>query len=351
MAMAVPHLNALDEPVLLVEGLTKHFTVRGRARSRAESVVRAVNGVDLVLAPRETLALVGESGCGKSTTGRLIVRLLEPTEGRIVFRGEDITHHRRRQLRDIRRELQIVFQDPFASLNPRLPVREILAEPLRIHGAFDRRQGPRRVQQLLDLVGLAREHADRFPHEFSGGQRQRIAIARALALNPRLIVLDEPVSALDVSVQAQIINLLEELQEELDLTYLFISHDLSVVRHIADRVAVMYLGQIVELGESNDVFEQASHPYTQALLSAAPVADPRAKGRRERIRLVGELETAAAGEQAQCPFRPRCWRAFDRCAIETPELTCDYGSRHPAACFRPVAFSEPRAGGEERPSS
>lgn len=330
--------------MLRVEGLTKHFVGRGRSRHSA-SVVRAVDGVDFVITTGETLALVGESGCGKSTTGRLIVRLLEPTAGRIVFRGADITDCRRRQLRDVRRELQIVFQDPFASLNPRLPVREILAEPLRIHGAFDRHRGPSRVQELLALVGLTREQADRFPHEFSGGQRQRIAIARALALNPSVVVLDEPVSALDVSIQAQIINLLEELQEELGLTYLFITHDLSVVRHIADRVAVMYLGRIVELGGCDEVFEQPSHPYTRALLSAAPVADPRAK--RERIRLVGELETATADEKAQCPFRPRCPQAFDRCAVEAPKLTREYGSPHPAACFRPVTLGEPLAAGEE----
>src|SRR5581483_4362378 len=240
----------------------------------------------------ETLAIVGESGCGKSTTGKLIVRLLEPSSGRIIFRGEDITHRSRRELRDVRRHLQIVFQDPYASLNPRARVEDILAEPLHIHGEWDRISGPRHILELLERVGLSADHRNRLPHEFSGGQRQRIAIARALALSPRLLVLDEPVSALDLSVQAQIINLLLDLRAELGLSLIFISHDLSVGRHVADRIAVMYLGKIVEIGTAAELLRSPCHPYTQALLSAAPASEPAERGFKRRIRFAGHVPSA-----------------------------------------------------------
>jgi oligopeptide/dipeptide ABC transporter ATP-binding protein len=324
-------LTAARGALLQVEELTKEYRVRGRA-VRGASLIRAVDSVDLELARGETLALVGESGCGKSTTGRMIVRLLEPTAGRIVFDGEDITHLGRRALRSIRSKLQIVFQDPFASLNPRLRVRDIIAEPLRIHGLYAHGGGRQRVLELLDRVSLASDHAERFPHELSGGQRQRIAIARALALDPQLVVLDEPVSALDLSVQAQIINLLEELQDELGLAYLFISHDLTVVRHISNRVAVMYLGRIVELGDADEVFERPRHPYTNALLSAAPVMNPRQRGGRARIRLTGELPNPTAPPPG-CTFHSRCWKVATRCRQEAPLLE---GPEHAAACFFPV---------------
>jgi oligopeptide/dipeptide ABC transporter ATP-binding protein len=319
-----------DEELLRVEDLVVHFPIRSGPLLRVTGHVHAVDGVSFALAAGQTLGLVGESGCGKSTLALAIMRLLDPTSGRIVFRGTDVSAFSRRQLRSIRRGIQIVFQDPHASLNPRMTVHDIVGEPFEIHGVLDRRQRRGRVAELLEMVGLSPEHASRYPHQFSGGQLQRVGIARALALEPQVLVLDEPVSALDVSIQAQIITLLQELQEALGLAYLFISHDLSVVRHIADRVAVMYLGTIVETGERRAIYQQATHPYTQALLAAVPIPDP---SRRDRARplATGEMPTAARPPSG-CRFRTRCWKADDRCAAEPPALVDRFGHGHPSAC-------------------
>ena len=325
-----------DGPELLrIEGLKVHFPVRSVVLKRTIGSVQAVDGVDLSIAEGETLGVVGESGCGKSTLGRAILRLVEPTGGRIFFEGREITGLAQSALRPFRSRMQIVLQDPFSSLNPRMTVRSIIAEPLNVHDVGDRASRQSRVDELLDLVGLDLEHGDRFPHEFSGGERQRIGIARALALDPKLLVLDEPVSALDVSIQAQIINLLDRLQRELGLAYLFIAHDLSVVRHICDRVAVMYLGKVVETGTQEDVYERPVHPYTQALLSAVPVPDPAQRGARTRIVLTGDVPSPQ-DPPSGCRFRTRCHRAEDRCAQEVPELKVREVGAHESACHFPA---------------
>jgi peptide/nickel transport system ATP-binding protein len=322
---------ANGRPIIGVTDLVKHYPITsGRLVRRRVAEAHAVCGVSLELRERETLGLVGESGCGKSTTARSILQLLPATSGSVRFEGQELTTQTRRQLRPLRRHVQVVFQDPFASLDPRMPVGEIVAEPLHVHERWDHRAGPARVAELFRLVGLNPEHRNRYPHEFSGGQRQRVGIARALALEPKVLVLDEPVSALDVSIQAGVVNLLEDLQDRLGLSYLFIAHDLSVVRHISDRVAVMYLGKIVETGTRSQVYDAPSHPYTQALLSAVPVPDPKAERRRRRILLTGDVPSAASPPSG-CRFRTRCWKAQGICATEEPALT-DRGQGHPVAC-------------------
>jgi len=327
----------MSDPVLRVRGLTKEFPIRQGVFRRQVGTVSALDGVDLDVAERETLGMVGESGCGKTTFGRSVLRLVEPTAGSIEFRGEDVLAASPQRLRQLRRSLQIVFQDPFASLNPRMPVRDIVAEPLVIHGT-ERREAFTRVDALLASVGLSPEHGNRYPHEFSGGQRQRIGIARALALDPEFVVLDEPVSALDVSVQAQVINLLEDLQDRLGLTYLMIAHDLSVVRHVADRIAVMYLGHLVELTDGETLYERPAHPYTHALLSAVPVADPRTERSRERIVIAGDLPSPA-DPPSGCRFRTRCPIAQPRCAEDRPPLL-EIGDGHRVACHFPLLAGE-----------
>jgi peptide/nickel transport system ATP-binding protein/oligopeptide transport system ATP-binding protein len=335
-----PHQRLpLGEELLRVEGLKVHFPVKSTVLRRKLGEVKAVDGIDLSLAAGETVGLVGESGCGKSTTGQAILRLIEPTAGSVKFKGTDITTIGRREMRPLRREMQIVLQDPFASLDPRMTVRSIIAEPLRVHGVYDSsRERRRRVDELLELVGLDSQLGSRFPHEFSGGQRQRIGIARALALNPQLLILDEPISALDVSIQAQIINLLEDLQKEFSLAYLLIAHDLAVVKHICDRVAVMYLGKIVEKGTRDEIYNNPTHPYTQALLSAVPTPDPTKREDKQRILLEGDVPNPE-NPPSGCRFRTRCWKAQPECAEVIPELIDREGHGHPSACLFPEALA------------
>jgi oligopeptide transport system ATP-binding protein len=329
----------VSEVVLEARDLVKHFPVTvGIVIRRAVGAVQAVDGVNLTLHKGETLGVVGESGCGKSTLAKVLVGLERPTSGTITVRGQDITKLTGAQRRRMRRDIQMVLQDPYTSLNPRMTVGDIIGEPFAIHtDVVPRRDRERRVQELLDLVGLNPDHINRYPHQFSGGQRQRIGIARALALKPKIIVCDEPVSALDVSIQAQVMNLLESLQNELDLSYIFIAHDLSVVRHISDRVAVMYLGKVVEIGDDTQIYEHPTHPYTQALLSAVPVPDPSLRGQRDEIRLEGDVPSPA-NPPSGCRFRTRCWKAQEICATQEPELAERPGSPHPSACH----FAEER---------
>jgi oligopeptide transport system ATP-binding protein len=338
-----------DEPVLEVRNLVKHFPLtQGIVFKRTIGHVQAVDNVSFEIRPGETLGLVGESGSGKSTVARTLLRLHEPTGGEALFRGKDLFKMSNREMRAARRDIQMIFQDPYTSLNPRMTVGDIIGEPWRIHtGILPRDQQRNRVAELLDLVGLNPDHINRFPHQFSGGQRQRIGVARALAVNPSVIIADEPVSALDVSVQAQVVNLLEDIQQEFGIAFLFIAHDLSVVRHICDRVAVMYLGRIIEQGTETQIYEQPTHPYTQALLSAAPIADPRRREKSERILLEGDLPSPS-DPPSGCRFRTRCW-LYDRMKAEDGDDTrtsvCDTVDPHlddedfdqPSACHYPEA--------------
>ena len=320
-------------PLLETRNVSKEFRIGSRFSSLGIRIVHAVDDVSLKIMPGETVGLVGESGCGKSTLGRCMVRLYDITAGEIFFEGQDISKKSLREMRPLRRRMQMVFQDPYASLNPRRRVRDLLAEPLRVHMKLSEAEIRERVGKLLDVVGLLPDHMERFPHEFSGGQRQRIGIARSIALEPSLIVADEPVSALDVSVQAQIVNLLADLQERLSLTYVFIAHDLSVVRQVSTRIAVMYLGSIVELGKASDIFAKPSHPYTQALISAVPQPDMKRAGQRKRIVLTGDVPSPIDPPQG-CRFHPRCMYATDKCRTERPALL-------PLATGRTVACHYP----------
>jgi oligopeptide/dipeptide ABC transporter ATP-binding protein len=321
------------DPLVEVRNVKKYFPIRKGLLQREVGRVHAVDDITFAVREGETLGLVGESGCGKSTLGRTIVRLYEPTEGSVLFQGRDISSLGARALRPLRKQMQMVFQDPYASLNPRKRVGSIIGTPLKIHGVA-KSERRRRVQELLGTVGLSPEHYNRFPHEFSGGQRQRIGVARALALNPKLIVADEPVSALDVSIQSQMLNLLDDLQNELDLTYIFIAHDLGVVRHVSDRIAVMYLGKLVELSPAEELYQRPIMPYTEALLSAVPIPDPDLSHKRERIVLEGDVPSPI-NPPSGCRFHPRCRYMTDICKEVEPPLT-DYGNGHLAACHHPL---------------
>ncbi|MGW5442971.1 ABC transporter ATP-binding protein [Streptomyces asiaticus] len=338
------HMPEPDGPVLEVRDLAKLYPLtQGVVFKRQTGAVRAVDTVSFALRRGETLGIVGESGCGKSTVAKLLVSLERPTAGTIRYRGEDIARLSGRALRAVRRNIQMVFQDPYTSLNPRMTVGDIVGEPFEIHPeAAPKGDRRRAVQELLDVVGLNPEHINRYPHQFSGGQRQRIGIARGLALRPEIIVADEPVSALDVSVQAQVVNLMESLQDEFNLSYIFIAHDLSVVRHISDRVAVMYLGRFAETGTGREIYDHPTHPYTQALLSAVPVPDPEPRGARTRILLTGDVPSPA-NPPSGCRFRTRCWKAQDRCAVEVPVLAVPPGLAGPAAHASACHFAEERA--------
>jgi oligopeptide transport system ATP-binding protein len=322
---------AMRDTLVSVRGLVKHFPVEG-----SDEVVRAVDGVSFDILAGETLGLVGESGCGKSTVGRCLLRLIEPTAGQVIFEGQDVLSLDKKRLRQLRREMQIIFQDPYASLNPRMKIGDIIAEPLVIHNQGTKSERRDRVASLLNRVGLDPDYMNRYAHEFSGGQRQRIGVARTLALNPKLIVADEPVSALDVSVQAQVVNLLQDLQEEFKLTYLFISHGLAVVEHISTRVAVMYLGRIVEIADAAELYARPLHPYTQALLSAIPIPDPRQK--RKRVILQGDVPTPI-NPPSGCRFRTRCPLAIEECAHIDPELR-EVSPDHHVACIRVPGWAE-----------
>jgi oligopeptide transport system ATP-binding protein len=325
-------MEAALKPLLKVEELKKYFPVKKKRLFERKKILKAVDGVSFEVYEGETLGLVGESGCGKTTLGRTILRLYEPTSGKVWFNGKDVSSLKGKELKEFRRNAQIIFQDPYASLNPRMKVKDIIEEPLIIHG-FTKEEREKIVEEIMIQVGLNPEHKFRYPHEFSGGQRQRISIGRTIALKPKLIVCDEPVSALDVSIQAQIINLLEELQEKFGLTYVFISHDLSVVRHISDRVAVMYLGKIVELADKKTIYEKAFHPYTLALLSAIPIPDPEKERSRKRIILKGDLPSPI-NLPPGCRFHTRCFKVQDRCRKEEPQLQ-EIESGHFVACFFP----------------
>ncbi|MBC5811625.1 MAG: dipeptide ABC transporter ATP-binding protein [Candidatus Eremiobacteraeota bacterium] len=319
-----------EDDLVVVRDLYKYFPIHAGVLSRHVGDVKAVDGIDFSIKRGETLGLVGESGSGKTTAGRVVLRLLPATKGEVFFEGRNILELGREEIRKLRKEMQIIFQDPYASLNPRMTVGDIIGEPLAIHHLARGKEAETRVQELLRLVGLQPYHANRYPHEFSGGQRQRVGIARALAVNPKFIVADEPVSALDVSIQAQVVNLLQDLQEQLGLTYLFIAHDLSVVRHISDRVAVMYVGKIMEIADRDDLYKNPLHPYTIALLSAIPIPDPKVEQRRRRIILTGDIPSPV-NPPSGCRFHTRCPVAFDRCKVEIPAMLT-YGPSHQAAC-------------------